>query len=225
MKPSVILAVLIGITVLTILSGCTGGSDKDNPLARATEAYKDVDGPESASKPTPLASDSVETEADSLYTEGMEYNLAGRASQSIDEAIQNYRLSIEKLTEAIRLVPENDAYYAFRGDSYFRLEQYDEALNDIDHAIRIGTESPTGVFWAHYLSLGITNIELGQNQRAVQGFDKAIELNPNDAMIYHFRSIAYLNLGRLPTLMPTQLQHALWRGSTALGSTMWINTH
>nr|ABZ06453.1 putative TPR domain protein [uncultured marine microorganism HF4000_010I05] len=124
----------------------------------------------------------------------MEYNLAGRASQSIDEAIQNYQLSIEKFTEAIRLVPENDAYYAFRGDSYFRLERYEEALNDIDHAIRIGTESPTGVFWAHCLSRGITNIELGQNQRAVQDFDKAIELNPNDPMIYAYRSIAYRNL-------------------------------
>jgi tetratricopeptide (TPR) repeat protein len=66
----------------------------------------------------------------------------------------------------------------------------------MDHAIRIGTESPTGVFWAHYLSRGNINIELGQNQRAVQDFDKAIEINPNDAMIYHFRSIAYLNLNQ-----------------------------
>jgi hypothetical protein len=78
MKPSVILAILIGIIALVILSGCAGGSDKDNPSARATEASKHVDG------------------SDSLYMEGMEYNLAGRASESIDEAIQNYQLSIEK---------------------------------------------------------------------------------------------------------------------------------
>nr|ABZ06452.1 hypothetical protein ALOHA_HF4000010I05ctg1g16 [uncultured marine microorganism HF4000_010I05] len=70
MKPSVILAVLIGIIALVILSGCAGRSDKDNPSARATEASKNVDGSESASKPTPLASDSVEIAADSLATGG-----------------------------------------------------------------------------------------------------------------------------------------------------------
>ncbi len=112
-----------------------------------------------------------------------------------NEASDYHQLAIGKFTEALE-VYEYHNYYATRADSYFRLERYEEALNDMNDAIRVMTESGEPVYWMHYYSRGSVYIHLGQNQRAIQDIDKGLEHDAGIAGLYDLRSTAYLNLGQ-----------------------------
>ena len=43
---------------------------------------------------------------------------------------------------------------------------------------------------------GVAYGELGQHQRAIEDYDKAIQLDPNEASLYNNRGIVYRNLGQ-----------------------------
>ena len=47
-----------------------------------------------------------------------------------------------------------------------------------------------------YYNRGITHFELGQYERAIGDFDKAVELNPSDGWAYRGRGISYEFLGQ-----------------------------
>ena len=63
-----------------------------------------------------------------------------------------------------------------QGDEYFKLGQYQQAIEEYDKAIKLNPNDAIG-----YKTRGNSYLALAQYQRAIEDYDKAIELDPNDA--------------------------------------------
>jgi tetratricopeptide (TPR) repeat protein len=111
-----------------------------------------------------------------------------------------------------------------RGIAYAAKDQYDSAIEDFDHAIRL-SPNDAGAFVArgrayalknqydraiedfdHAIRLspfgarafvvrGIAYAAKNQYDRAIEDYDRAIRLNPNDARAFVFRGVAYSSKG------------------------------
>jgi tetratricopeptide (TPR) repeat protein len=114
-----------------------------------------------------------------------------------------YDRAIEDFDQAIRLNPNYAEAFGRRGDAYFGKGQYDRAFEDFDHAIRINPNDARA-FVARgnaYLGRGLAAclpsssppcaLAIAQYDRAIEDFDQAIRINPNDAMAFHRRGIPY----------------------------------
>ena len=98
---------------------------------------------------------------------------------------------IKKYTRQIQRNPYDAEAYYWRGTSYYKLEQYDRAIADLNKAIQINPN-----FVDPYLRLGLAYMELAQYDMAMFNFTKAIGINPNiDASVYKIRGNCYKELG------------------------------
>ena len=99
-------------------------------------------------------------------------------------------LAIEDYSQAILLDPDNPAYYAARGDAYYKQPGgIDLAIEDYDHAILLDPTNPS-----LYLGRGIIDFDQGlraQEESAIKDFDEAIRLDPVYAEAYLQRGMAY----------------------------------
>jgi tetratricopeptide (TPR) repeat protein len=78
-----------------------------------------------------------------------------------------------------------------RGIAYAAKDQYDRAVEDFDHAIRLNPND-AGAFVAR----GRADALKDQYDRAIEDFDHAIRLNPNDAGAFVARGRAYALKGQ-----------------------------
>ncbi|HJQ32221.1 MAG TPA: tetratricopeptide repeat protein [Pyrinomonadaceae bacterium] len=145
---------------------------------------------------------------------------ANRASTYAD--LGQYKLAISDYTEADRLVARA-RFRVGRGDAYFGLREFDQARRDYEGALKlnpkfyealvgIGNVSSEEEDWAvasknyaaalkvrqtsyAYTKRGIAYAKLGQLERAVQDFNAAIGLDPEDYGGYLFRAHARAALG------------------------------
>ncbi len=67
-----------------------------------------------------------------------------------------------------------------RGIAYYKLGQYEMAIQDYDDAILIDPQNA-----GTYYNRGFTYYDLGQYERAIQDYDEVIRLNPQDAWAYN----------------------------------------
>ena len=81
-----------------------------------------------------------------------------------------------------------DSYYydliISEGNYYFKLGQYQQAIEEYDKAIKRNPNDAIG-----YRHRGLSYSILGQYQRAIEDYYKAIELDPNDAGTYNNRGV------------------------------------
>ena len=70
--------------------------------------------------------------------------------------------------------------FVSRGTSYFRLGQYQHAIEEYDKALKMDPNDAIG-----YYNRGLSYRRLGQYQRAIEDCDKAIELDPDNAEPYN----------------------------------------
>lgn len=99
--------------------------------------------------------------------------------------------AIDDFNEAIRLEPNNHAYYFIRGNTYYEINQYNLSITDYDKVISIDPN-----FAKAYLNRGTTYNELGQYYEAIGDLDHAIRLMPNEPKCYRSRGNAYLKLNK-----------------------------
>ncbi|PHV63746.1 tetratricopeptide repeat protein [Cyanobacterium aponinum AL20118] len=103
----------------------------------------------------------------------------------------NYPKAIADLNKALqmKLSDPNDivTLYQVRGDAYFLIDDYQQAIRDYTNALQYQQLALT------YFNRGRAYYFLDQNQKALQDFDNAIALNNSDPDYYYFRgSIYYL---------------------------------
>ena len=83
-------------------------------------------------------------------------------------------------------------YYYNRGDTFFDLGKFEDAIQNYDKAI----ELDSNVNSVYYYNRGNAYFSLGKFEEAIQDYNKAIDLNPNDDLSYSNRGNAYFSLGK-----------------------------
>jgi tetratricopeptide (TPR) repeat protein len=106
-----------------------------------------------------------------------------------------YDRAIEDYDQAIRFNPNYAEAFDNRGLVYLLADQYDRAIDDFDHAIGLNPNDARALVGrgAGYARKGVTACRLAslppcalamaEYDRAIDDFDQAILLNPNDAMV------------------------------------------
>lgn len=89
----------------------------------------------------------------------------------------NNREAIDDFTRSIQLEPRNALLYRYRGAIYFRMEEYEKALGDFSHPLQSGQDADLQPSFA-WFGRGVTLIALGEPEKAVQDFAKAVEADP-----------------------------------------------
>ena len=109
---------------------------------------------------------------------------------------ENWVMAIGEYTKAIGVNPNYKNAYFFRGYSYEKIDQDQNAINDYNKAIQLGIwfQDPDDA-WA-YLNRGISYEKLGQYQNAINDYTKAIQLDLGYANAYNNRGNSYHGLGQ-----------------------------
>lgn len=100
-------------------------------------------------------------------------------------------LLIDTYTEAIRLKPNNADSYSGRGYSYFRMCEYQRAIEDYSEAIRL---NPAYAY--AYYGRACVNEKLKNFKRAIEDYSEAIRLYPDGDAYYYGRGDSYFNIGQ-----------------------------
>lgn len=128
-------------------------------------------------------------------------------NDSLQEAIQKNDKEFEDLKEQYKratsqiernriLEQMNQVDRDFLANQKFEEANKFYYAKDCEGAIKFYNEVLTfGEYSAVYNNRGVAYQNLGQNERAIQDFNKAIEFNPNLAEAYNNRGIAYAQLG------------------------------
>ncbi|XP_037090326.1 tetratricopeptide repeat protein 12-like [Pollicipes pollicipes] len=87
-----------------------------------------------------------------------------------------YEEALDEYTKALALLKDSCLLYTSRAQTYLKLNRASEALQDLDWALRLDETSLRA--WIHK---GKAHQQLGQLQLAVQSFEKAIKLHPDNA--------------------------------------------
>lgn len=85
---------------------------------------------------------------------------------------KQYKEALKDTEKAISLLPKNDEGYQFnKAFILYKLEKYDEALKAMDEVLQIAPD-----FDAAYKQMGDIFVEMGENNKAINCYDKAIAL-------------------------------------------------
>ena len=104
-----------------------------------------------------------------------------------EELIEGYEPIINLLEKFIR--PQNDAEHYYRqGQRWYGNGEYREALISFEEAINIITRS------IYYRHKGKALLKLERADAAIKAFNRAIELNPDDAEAYNDKGYALASL-------------------------------
>lgn len=87
--------------------------------------------------------------------------------------------------------PQEAADYNLRGLAYYQHGEYQEAILDLNEAIRLDPQ-----YAEAYNNRGAAYGDLGHHRRAIQDYDEAIRLDPRLALAYNNRGVAYIKLNQ-----------------------------
>ena len=99
-------------------------------------------------------------------------------------------LAIDHCTAAIQSGELSDqelaAAFHNRGLAYYHKKEYDRAIEDYDHAIRLGLKDSDSFYHR-----GLAYFEKSEYSRAIQDFDEALKLKPDSVAALQKRGLAY----------------------------------
>ena len=132
-------------------------------------------------------------------TNSLADGLIERGSFLIEHKEYDLAITYFKFSEKIavdHLVKENarkhlTVAYSNRGNAYYDLEGYNEAIADYNRAIELDPKCATA-----YSNRGTAYSGLNKYDEAMEDYNRAIELDPNDATAYSNRGTAYYDLER-----------------------------
>jgi tetratricopeptide (TPR) repeat protein len=119
-------------------------------------------------------------DSDRIYEEALKIDpksalLLNNYSYSLAERGVHLQRALEMAKQAVTAEPDNAAYLDTYGWVFYRLEKYDDAASYIEKAIATGKAS--AVVQEH---LGDIYLKLGQREKAVMQWKKALEMDPKN---------------------------------------------
>ncbi len=101
--------------------------------------------------------------------------------------------------------PEKEKYklVQLRGYAYYQLQKFNEAVNDLQAAIRVSSAE-----WADYSQLGIALHNLKRDDEAIQALLKALAMKPGHSVTAEYLAKAYFRRG-IADLSAKQYEKAL----------------
>jgi tetratricopeptide (TPR) repeat protein len=135
---------------------------------------------------------------------GSTYALASRGEEYLDQG--EWENAIEAFSAALDKDDTLLSLYVYRGEAYMRLGDYGSARQDFETVIQADTWDE--VLVAAYSGRGRIAMIEGNPQDALQDFNQAILLNPDDAYSHFVRGMAYYELMQ-PDLSEQELTLAL----------------
>ncbi|MBI1811118.1 MAG: tetratricopeptide repeat protein [Nitrospirae bacterium] len=103
----------------------------------------------------------------------------------------NPQKAVEAFTKAIKLSPNNEKFYVFRGNAYGEAGSNNQAVKDIAKAIKLNPK-----YAKAYVSRGNAYLRSGSYQQAVKDYSVAVKLSPKHEEAYCYRGVAYGALGK-----------------------------
>jgi tetratricopeptide (TPR) repeat protein len=105
---------------------------------------------------------------------------------------KDYDAALKDFADAIRINPDEPAYFIARGGLWNSRGEYDRAVADLDEAIRLAPKSAENYHWR-----GVTRHVQKKLDDAIADYTKAIDLDPDAIMTYHWRAKAWEAKGDL----------------------------
>lgn len=117
-----------------------------------------------------------------VVEEDLVYELVGirQASPRI-EPPETLLQNIETLTQTLSQHPQDAEAYYQRGESYLKLEKYEEAIQDYTKVIELAPQDARG-----YRARGLAYAEFAYADKAIADYQHALELDPNNAVTYQY---------------------------------------
>jgi len=128
-------------------------------------------------------------------TQALDPKLQSQIEALIDEAetlnrSDKFRKAEKVLQKAVKLAPQYAFTYAILGDTYRLMEQWEQALNGYEQAVKFNPESFTALY-----GLGIYYIQKRKPDydEALKYLNQAIDYHPRELPAYRMRAIAKMN--------------------------------
>ena len=102
---------------------------------------------------------------------------------------KQYKAAAEILTESLKFQSRPDVLAA-RGEAYYHLKLYDEALNDVSKSLQLNPKN----HYSYMLRAAIHD-RMKKTHDAIDDLSRAISLNPQNATSFRMRGAGYLTLG------------------------------
>lgn len=122
-----------------------------------------------------------------------------KSMNKTNEADENFKKAINYYTGDI-----NDSFdryhygslrYVKRGRVYLQMNKGELAFKDFEDAVRMDQDNVGGIYTA-YIEHGQALSSMKQYSKAIEKYDKAIELCPYDPNAHLYRGISYMKLGK-----------------------------
>lgn len=101
-----------------------------------------------------------------------------------------YEESLVILSDLLAAAPDYGPAYADRGTALGVLKQYEPALSDLRHAVKLGIAEPEV-----YNAMGTVQLHMGALMSALATYSKAVELDATYPLTYFNRSAAFEKMG------------------------------
>lgn len=143
--------------------------------------------------------------AEELYTKALAYGenhviLKARGKNSFRR--ENYQAALDDLHRAIELYPEDAEYYYLRSKTYARLGKHHEALSDILRSSALDPDDKYIERHRDWLAAWFTRrgYDLNKSRNpasAIEQYDAALRLVPEDASLYYRKAKVFVDLNQL----------------------------
>ncbi|MQF69594.1 tetratricopeptide repeat protein [SAR202 cluster bacterium AD-804-J14_MRT_500m] len=129
-------------------------------------------------------------EAEYRYRRGVsQYELAVETITEY-ERTRHYNYAIDDFNAGIMLdVDGSWSFHKRRGITYYRLGEYEVAIDDLSKAIEFDSKDEYNYYWR-----GLAYKELDEHEVAINDFSKAIELSPNELAFINERGGSYYHI-------------------------------
>ncbi|MBC7776937.1 MAG: tetratricopeptide repeat protein, partial [Phycisphaerae bacterium] len=108
----------------------------------------------------------------------------------------DFQGSIKHYSESLKYDPSTVEAYNGRGQAYFQIRKYPEALADFSKAIEAGIVTPK-----LFLNKGKCLVILNRATEAVPDLNRSIELEPKSPEAFYFRGVAHEKGGNIPNAL------------------------
>ena len=102
-----------------------------------------------------------------------------------------YNATLEYSDKAIKIKPTFALAYNIKGQAFFSLRQYQEALICYDKTLELRPNYIEAIS-----NKGLVYAAIGDYNKAIECFDQSTDLNPSDASIWNYKGLAFHGLGK-----------------------------
>ncbi len=134
----------------------------------------------------------MDMEQDTVEKEQMKQKLLANYPESVYALVEGYDLLdsddlLKKGNLILKKFPRSPwGYYITGLYNYYDANEPQKALHYFDDAARLDKD-----FWRAYVMMALVEVDKGEFKTAISHLDKAIALNPSNAVLFHYRGGCY----------------------------------